>query len=64
MENPKTFHYLNQSNCYEIDGLDESKEYAATKRAMDVVGISFEEQVILGSVIFKAQFSLRLLLPK
>ena len=44
--NPRTFHYLNQSNCYEIDGLDESKEYAATKRAMDVVGISSEEQVI------------------
>lgn len=43
---PRTFHYLNQSNCYKIDGLDESKEYVATKRAMDVVGISTEEQVI------------------
>lgn len=46
MGNPKSFHYLNQSNCYEIDGLDESKEYAITRRAMEVVGISSEEQVL------------------
>ncbi|XP_076944554.1 myosin-6-like [Bidens hawaiensis] len=41
---PKTFHYLNQSNCYQIHGLDESKEYVATRKAMDVVGINSEEQ--------------------
>lgn len=44
--NTRTFHYLNQSNCYELDGVDESKEYLATRRAMEVVGISSEEQVI------------------
>jgi myosin V len=43
--NPRTFHYLNQTNCYELDGVDEFKEYCDTRRAMDVVGISFEEQV-------------------
>ncbi|TYI66436.1 hypothetical protein E1A91_D09G223900v1 [Gossypium mustelinum] len=42
--NPRTFHYLNQSNCYELDGVDSSKEYLLTKRAMDVVGISQGEQ--------------------
>ena len=42
--NPRNFHYLNQSNCYELDGLNDSKEYLATRRAMDVVGISSEEQ--------------------
>ncbi|KAF5930549.1 hypothetical protein HYC85_031422 [Camellia sinensis] len=42
--NPRTFHYLNQSNCYDLDGIDDSKEYIATKRAMDVVGMSSEEQ--------------------
>ncbi|KAL6002148.1 hypothetical protein ACLOJK_037596 [Asimina triloba] len=42
--NPRTFHYLNQSNCYELDGVDDSKEYVATRRAMDVVGISNDEQ--------------------
>ncbi|XP_019462258.1 PREDICTED: myosin-7-like isoform X16 [Lupinus angustifolius] len=42
--NPRQFHYLNQSNCYELDALDDSKEYLATRRAMDVVGISSDEQ--------------------
>ncbi|GFZ13480.1 myosin family protein with Dil domain-containing protein [Actinidia rufa] len=42
--NPRSFHYLNQSNCYELDGIDDSKEYIATRRAMDIVGISSEEQ--------------------
>ncbi|XP_077227543.1 myosin-6-like isoform X2 [Tasmannia lanceolata] len=42
--NPRTFHYLNQSNCYELDGVDDSKEYLATRKAMDVVGISHNEQ--------------------
>lgn len=42
---PRTFHYLNQSNCYELDGVDDSKEYIATRRAMDIVGISSDEQV-------------------
>lgn len=44
--NPRMFHYLNQSNCYELDGMDDSKEYFATRRAMDVVGISGDEQVL------------------
>nr|DAD36922.1 TPA_asm: hypothetical protein HUJ06_007563 [Nelumbo nucifera] len=42
--NPRAFHYLNQSNCCELDGIDDSKEYIATRRAMDVVGISTDEQ--------------------
>ncbi|KAM1743039.1 hypothetical protein ACFX12_012967 [Malus domestica] len=42
--NPRTFHYLNQSNCYELDGVDDSEEYLTTRKAMDVVGISSEEQ--------------------
>ncbi|XP_058724156.1 myosin-7-like [Vicia villosa] len=41
--NPRTFHYLNQSNCYELDTLDDSKEYLDTRRAMEVVGISADE---------------------
>lgn len=41
------FHYLNQSKCYELDGLDDSIEYLATRRAMDIVGISSEEQVLV-----------------
>lgn len=42
--NPRTFHYLNQSNFYELEGVDESKEYLTVRRAMGVVGISPQEQ--------------------
>ncbi|XP_019455075.1 PREDICTED: myosin-6-like [Lupinus angustifolius] len=49
--NPRTFHYLNQSNCYELEGVDESKEYSATRSAMDVVGISPEEQDAIFRVV-------------
>ncbi|KAI3678757.1 hypothetical protein L6452_38060 [Arctium lappa] len=48
---PRTFHYLNQSNCYQIDGLDEAKEYIATRNAMDVVGINSEEQDAIFRVV-------------
>ncbi|KAM7485326.1 hypothetical protein LguiA_001335 [Lonicera macranthoides] len=49
--NPRMFHYLNQSNCFQLDGVDESKEYLATKRAMDVVGISSSEQEAIFRVV-------------
>ncbi|XP_022953483.1 myosin-6-like [Cucurbita moschata] len=44
LENPRSFHYLNQSNCYELDEIDDAKEYIATRKAMEVVGISSDEQ--------------------
>ncbi|XP_050382185.1 myosin-17-like isoform X1 [Argentina anserina] len=49
--NPKDYHYLNQSSCYVLDGIDDSEEYAATRRAMDVVGISDEEQDAIFMVV-------------
>lgn len=48
---PKTFHYLNQSNCFQIEGMDERKEYIATKNAMDVVGIHSDEQDAIFRVV-------------
>jgi len=42
---PKSFRYLNQSSCYKLDGVNDAEEYLATRRAMDVVGISEKEQV-------------------
>ncbi|XP_021806038.1 myosin-6-like [Prunus avium] len=48
---PKTFHYLNQSNCYELDGVDDSEEYIATRRAMEVVGMSSNEQDAIFRVV-------------
>nr|XP_027093892.1 myosin-6-like isoform X2 [Coffea arabica] len=41
---PRSFHYLNQTNCYMLDGVDDSKEYLATRKAMDIVGINADEQ--------------------
>ncbi|XP_043705633.1 myosin-6-like isoform X4 [Telopea speciosissima] len=49
--NPRTFHYLNQTNCYELDGVDDAKEYLATRRAMEVVGISSDEQDAIFRVV-------------
>ncbi|KAK8541531.1 hypothetical protein V6N12_014162 [Hibiscus sabdariffa] len=41
---PKTFHYLNQSSCYDLVGVDDARDYLKTKKAMDIVGISEDEQ--------------------
>ncbi|GAB4827378.1 hypothetical protein Ancab_034264 [Ancistrocladus abbreviatus] len=49
--NPRTFHYLNQSNCYELAGIQDAKEYLETRRAMDIVGISPDEQDAIFRVV-------------
>ncbi|XXG40756.1 hypothetical protein AAC387_Pa01g1394 [Persea americana] len=41
---PSSFHYLNQSKTYELNGVNSSHEYLNTRRAMDIVGISLDEQ--------------------
>jgi myosin-5 len=41
---PSNFHYLNQSKVYELDGVSNADEYIKTRRAMEVVGISHQEQ--------------------
>ncbi|KAF3617650.1 Myosin-14 [Capsicum annuum] len=51
LDNPRTFHYLNQTNCYELNGVDDGKEYLATRKAMDVVGINSEEQDAIFRVV-------------
>lgn len=48
---PKVFHYLNQSSCYELDHTNNSREYVKTRRAMDIVGISLEEQEAIFRVV-------------
>jgi len=44
---PKSFRYLNQSNCYELVGVNDAHDYLEIRRAMDIVGISEKEQVML-----------------
>ncbi|KAK9032137.1 hypothetical protein V6N11_056417 [Hibiscus sabdariffa] len=51
LTDPRSFHYLNQSDCYALDGVDDAQEYIATIRAMDVVGISEEEQEAIFRVV-------------
>lgn len=48
---PKSFHYLNQSNCYELVGVNDAQEYLATRRAMDIVGISETDQEAIFRVV-------------
>ncbi|GLU14293.1 hypothetical protein SLE2022_308710 [Rubroshorea leprosula] len=48
---PKAFHYLNQSHCHELDGVNDAHEYLATRRAMDIVGISDREQEAIFRVV-------------
>ncbi|CAI5979813.1 unnamed protein product [Closterium sp. NIES-65] len=48
----ETFHYLNQSNCFELPGKEtNADEYIKTRRAMDVVGLSPEEQDSIFQVV-------------
>ncbi|KAI4303015.1 hypothetical protein MLD38_038696 [Melastoma candidum] len=49
--NPKTFHYLNQSKCFELVGVNDAHEYLATRRAMDIVGISAKDQEAIFRVV-------------
>lgn len=46
LDHPSHFHYLNQSKTYELDGVSSAEEYIKTRRAMDIVGISHEDQVL------------------
>ncbi|CAA0823240.1 Myosin-11 [Striga hermonthica] len=48
---PKTFHYLNQSNCHELVGVSDAHDYLAIRKAMDVVGISQNEQDAIFRVV-------------
>jgi hypothetical protein len=45
LRDPSSFHYLNQSACIKVDGINDAEEYLATRNAMDTVGITGQEQV-------------------
>ncbi|XP_071844516.1 unconventional myosin-IXb-like isoform X6 [Apostichopus japonicus] len=42
LEKPDSFHYLNQSNCYTLAGVDEEYEFSRLKQSMEMVGFSVE----------------------
>lgn len=43
--NARSFHCLNQSECYELDGVNDYQKYIQTRRSMDVLGVNPDEQV-------------------
>jgi myosin V len=47
LREPQAYRYLNRSSCYDLPSLDNAKEYLATRRAMGVVGIPQQGQVLL-----------------
>ncbi|CAL0322684.1 unnamed protein product [Lupinus luteus] len=51
LAHPSHFHYLNQSKVYELDGVRNAEEYVNTRRAMNVVGISNEDQEAIFRVL-------------
>ncbi|CAO1945208.1 unnamed protein product [Urochloa humidicola] len=48
---PSSFHYLNQSACIKVDGINDAEEYLATRKAMDTVGITEQEQEAIFRVV-------------
>ncbi|XP_042054026.1 myosin-11-like [Salvia splendens] len=51
LDHPKSYHYLNQSKCYELVGVSDASEYLETRRAMDIVGISKSDQEAIFRVV-------------
>ncbi|RCV27046.1 hypothetical protein SETIT_5G294200v2 [Setaria italica] len=48
---PSSFHYLNQSACIKVDGINDAEEYLATRNAMYTVGITEQEQEAIFRVV-------------
>jgi myosin I len=41
---PKYFHYLNQSGCFDVENVDDKKEFEDTREAMNFIGFTKENQ--------------------
>ena len=48
---PENFHYVNQSQCYTVDGVDDTKEFQDVIQAMDTMGISLEERNTIFEIV-------------
>ncbi|KAI0307947.1 myosin class I heavy chain [Multifurca ochricompacta] len=44
LQGPEAYAYTSSSNCLEVEGIDDTKDFADTMRAMKVIGLSTEEQ--------------------
>ena len=41
---PDAFEYCSKGECFTVDGVDDAKEFAEVRHAMDVIGITKNEQ--------------------
>ncbi|KAF8481322.1 P-loop containing nucleoside triphosphate hydrolase protein [Russula ochroleuca] len=44
LQGPEAYAYTSLSNCQEVEGIDDTKDFADTQRAMTVIGLRAEEQ--------------------
>ncbi|XP_013418061.1 LOW QUALITY PROTEIN: unconventional myosin-IXa-like [Lingula anatina] len=51
LSDPDDFHYLRQSQCHTLEGVDEAHEFARLKQSMEIVGFSTETQRRVFSVL-------------
>ncbi|KAK3748937.1 hypothetical protein QZH41_001566 [Actinostola sp. cb2023] len=51
LTDPSYYYYLNQSGNYSVDGTDDVKDYEETRKAMDVIGISDENQADVFAIV-------------
>eukprot|EP01133_Synstelium_polycarpum_P004330 gene4330-5057_t len=51
LSSPDSFYYLNQSECYTVDGVDDAADYKEVRNAMKVIGLSDDEQNILMRIV-------------
>ncbi|WVZ94114.1 hypothetical protein U9M48_040050 [Paspalum notatum var. saurae] len=50
-DGPRKFHYLNQSTCVKIECRNEAEEYIRTRKALDIIGISYKEKEAIFRVV-------------
>ena len=51
MTSPEQYKFLNQSGSFTVDGVKDSDEFKHTKTAMNVVGISEQQQQEVWKII-------------
>ena len=44
VQKPETYLYTSKSKCYDVDGIDDIRDYAETLNAMKIIGLSQAEQ--------------------
>lgn len=48
---PENFHYVNQSGCYTVDDVDDSKDFQDVINAMNTMGITPDEQAVIFQIV-------------